>query len=198
MHLTAARSWMRHLFFVRKSRWWPILQCILWISQCVFKRIKSVSASCRGSDSDLVPVHVCRGLSLQAFLLSRGPATQQAQITRHSRFSLVKRHHDNLFQRLWCLSMETMSLFPAQWATIPSLDAADPAYGAAWSSERWSNAVPPVFGGRRWCRFSDLWTKTKREPSLLMTEEYLVPLCTVVVTRNQLLMGWVSRIRPSH
>lgn len=148
------------------GRWWPILHCILWISQCVFKRIKlvlaqkSVSASCRGSDSDLVAIHVCGGLSLQTFLLSRGPATQQEQIRHWGWFPLLL-GHENLFQRLWCLSLETMSLCRAKWARIPSLDTADPAYGAAWSSERWSDAVPPVFGGRRRCRFSNLQTKNK-------------------------------------
>lgn len=52
---------------------------------------------------------------------------------------------------------------------IPSVDAADPAYGAAWSSERRSDAVPPVFGGRRRCRFSDLRIQTKQEPGLLLS-----------------------------
>lgn len=37
-----------------------------------------------------------------------------------------------------------------------SLNTADPAQGAAWSSEGWTHAVPPVFGGRGRCRFSYL------------------------------------------
>lgn len=59
----------------------------------MFKRIKSVSASCRGSDSDLVSVHVCGGLSLQTILLSRVPATQQAQMNKTLRLIRAS-HHD--------------------------------------------------------------------------------------------------------
>lgn len=42
------------------------------------------------------------------------------------------------------------------WLIIPSLNAADPAYGAAWPSEGWAHAVSPVFGGRGRCRLSYL------------------------------------------
>lgn len=49
------------------------------------------------------------------------------------------------------------------WLIIPSLNTADPAYGAAWSSEGWTHAVPPVFGGRGWCRLSYLQTQSAHQ-----------------------------------
>lgn len=45
------------------------------------------------------------------------------------------------------------------WLIIPPLSTADPAYGAAWSSEGRAHAVSPVFGWRRRCRLSNLKKK---------------------------------------
>lgn len=58
----------------------------------------------------------------------------------------LKKHCSSVF------FMKNQVVWSSTWLIIPSLSTADPAYGAAWSSEWWAHAVSPVFGGRGRCR----------------------------------------------
>lgn len=199
MHLMTAKSWMRCLFLVRKRRWWPILHCILWISQCVFEWIKSVLAWTQWVQAATVqtwiwyPFISAEGFRSKLFFSPAG--LQHNKHKQHTeadlRFFSIMKHHENIFTSwLWCLSLETMILFRTQWATIPSLDAADPAYGAAWSSERWSNAVSPIFGGRWWCRFSNLQTKSKTGTRFI--DDWGVSCPSALLQRPEINCWWVE------
>lgn len=79
------------------------------------------------------------------------------------------------------------SVMWSTWLIIPPLSTADPAYGAAWSSEGRAHAVSPVFGRRGRCRLSNL-KKKKISLDVLISFPYVyIP---VVQTEAQRLCLW--------
>lgn len=141
------------------------------------------------SDADLVPVHVSGGLSLQTFLLSRGPATQQAQINRteaDSRFSLVMRHHENVFPRLALVFGAYFEHNEPRYRLstrlilrmgLPGPLSGDPMLFLL-------SLVGDGGAGFPICKQTNKQTKTQLEPVLSMTTGYLTSLCPAVATRN--------------